>query len=563
MLSYSFNAQALAFLSALAVPALAQNGAYFTMGSPALVLESLDPLLSPGGQSAHVHSVVGGSAFAPTMDFALTQTSKCTTFGVTADKSNYWMPALYFQKNGKFTLVPETSPKHKVYYKYGKGDNTPDLERSEFPQGFRMMAGNSFLRSDDGSFGSAGNQLNWQCHSPAGQTATGFPKGYTSCSSPYVAGLAATMRFPECWNGQDFDKDAPMAHMSYPINQDGMAGCPAGFKKARFPTIMIEYWLDVSQFDGQYGADEVPWVLANGDPTGYGFHMDFVCSLTTFSEEVSTDSVQLNGWEPGVLGQAMKGCNIGNTGDTLDSPQCFAGKVQSEAAKEACTIPAVINQDIGKSGPLNALPGCNPVQPGPGLATKATNCAGGTVSPATSVASSQTSTATSAGHIVQTSTPVSTKTATATAPSAPVSTETGSSNGGSSSGLQPSSVNSTSGIWKAAGCFLDALNPRSLGNQPEWWGQQITSSNCVEYCDSIHAKYAGTENGGQCFCGNELINSANQPGKCTSKCSGDAGEICGGSAHLSIYSLDGSVSMTKRTAHHRHSRHFKGSPLDK
>ncbi len=84
------------------------------------------------------------------------------------------------------------------------------------------------------------------------------------------------MRFPSCWNGQDFDPANPLAHMSYPGTQAGTAGCPQGFQKARFPEVMVEYWLDISQFDGQYGSDEVPWVLANGDPTGYGFHMDFV-----------------------------------------------------------------------------------------------------------------------------------------------------------------------------------------------------------------------------------------------------------------------------------------------
>ncbi|KAL8897649.1 MAG: hypothetical protein Q9207_007106 [Kuettlingeria erythrocarpa] len=561
MLSNTLNVQALAFLAALATPALAQHGAYFTMGSPALVIDSLDPLLQPGGQSPHVHSVTGGSAFAPTMDFALTQTSKCTTFGVTVDKSNYWMPAVYFRKNGKFTLVPEASPKHKVYYKYGKGNNTPDLERSEFPQGFRMMAGDSNLRSDDGSMGSPGNQLNWRCHSREGQTATGFPKGFTSCNGGYIGGLAATMRFPSCWNGQDFNKDAPMAHMSYPTNQDGMAGCPEGFKKARFPEIMIEYWLDVSQFDGQYSADEVPWVLSNGDPTGYGFHMDF-----------------LNGWKVGALAHAIKGCDIGNTGDTLGSPQCFPGAIQSEDAKQACKIAPIVNQDIGLSGLLNALPGCNPIQAGPGRATTPTNCAGGSISPglpvSAPIASSKSSssastvkaaTATTAGNVVQTTPAVSPLTdipvkPSSTAPSSPVSTDTGSStSGGSSSGQLPASVNSKSGVWKAAGCFLDALNPRSLGKQPEWWGKQISSTNCVQHCDSIGAKYAGTENGGQCFCGNELIKSANHPGKCTSKCSGDAKEICGGSGHLSIYSLDGSVTLKKRTAHQRHSRHFKRS----
>ncbi|KAL9596944.1 MAG: hypothetical protein Q9219_005455 [cf. Caloplaca sp. 3 TL-2023] len=525
------------------------------MGSPALVVESLDPLLNPGGQSGHVHSVVGGSAFGPTMDFALTQTSKCTTFGVKADKSNYWMPAVYFRKNGKFTLVPEASPKHKVYYKYGKGDNTPDLERSEFPQGFRMMAGDSNLRSDDGSFASGGNQLNWQCHGSGNQRATGFPKGFTSCSGNYIGGLAATMRFPSCWNGQDFNPQAPMAHMSYPTNRDGMAGCPEGFKKARFPEIMVEYWLDVSQFDGQYGADEVPWVLANGDPTGYGFHMDF-----------------LNGWTPGALGKAIKGCDIGNTGDSLDSPQCFgAGSVQSESDKQACTIAPVINQDIGKNGPLNQLPGCNPIQAGPGPATKATNCAGGTAPQPTSISQPIVS---SKGNLPATTVSTGNSGTTTTAASAPVnsgsaypqtvkpsaSSPPSPSPSGVGSGLQPATVNSKSGVWKAAGCYLDTVNPRSLGNgRSEWWGQQITSTNCVQHCDSIGAKYAGTENGGQCFCGNVLLNSASHPGKCTSKCVGNAKEICGGSAHLSIYSLDGTVTMKKRTSRHRRSRHFQAA----
>ncbi|KAL8988123.1 MAG: hypothetical protein Q9177_002754 [Variospora cf. flavescens] len=538
MLSNSFTTQALAFLSAVLTPNLAR-GSFFIMDSSTLVIDSLDPLINPGGQSAHVHSVSGGSAFAPSMDFGLTQTSKCTTFPIIDDKSNYWMPAVYFHKNGKFTRLRESVFKHKIYYKYGTNANTPDPERTEFPQGFRMMSGDSNLRSDDGSLGSGGSQLNWMCHG-GGQKATGFPKGFTNCNG-YLGGLAASMRFPSCWNGQDFNKDAPLAHMAFPINRDGMAGCPEGFKKARFPEIFVEYWLDTKPFDGQYGADEVPWVIANGDPTGFSFHMDF-----------------LNGWKPGVLAKAIRGCDNGNKYTSLDSPQCFGpGSMQSDSAKAACTIAPVVQQDIGNNGPLNALPGCNPIQPGPGRATQA-NCGGGgggradLLSPASSVAApvassvsrSSASIVTTAGSIQSSST------------SNPKPTVTGStSTGGSPSGLQPASVNSTSGVWKAAGCFLDAINPRSLGKQSEWWGSQISSSNCVERCDSLGAKYAGTENGGQCFCGNQVINSANRPGKCTIRCNGDAEEICGGSGHLSIYSLDGSVSLQKRAAHHRHNRH--------
>ncbi|KAL8778640.1 MAG: hypothetical protein Q9213_007330 [Squamulea squamosa] len=540
MRSTSFHAQAIACLAALAAPVSAQRDYYFTFGSGSLVQERLDPLINPGGVSGHVHSVVGGNAFSATMDFGTTQSSSCTSVDIIPDKSNYWMPNLYFHKNGKFTLVPERSPKHKIYYKYGDGGR-PGADRSEFPKNFRMMAGNANLRSDDGSMGSPGSQLEWFCHGPQLKT-TGIPKGFTSCPD----GLAVAMRFPSCWSGRDFDASQPLAHMSYPTNQGGIAGCPEGFNKARFPEIFIEYWLDVSQFDGQYGANDSPFVLSNGDPTGYGFHMDF-----------------LNGWQEGVLARAMKTCNPGNTGDNLDTPQCFgAGSIQSGNAKDACRKQSSINEEIGLNGPLSQLPGCNPIQAGPGLATKPTNCAGGVAAGPVSVRAPSSTTiasTTSAAGPVDTQ-PASvapvTQTTSAKAEPSPTNTETIPPPSGGSSELSPPSVNSTSGVWKAAGCFLDALNPRSLGKQPEWWGQSISSSNCVEHCDSIHAKYAGTENGGQCFCGNEIVNSASHPGKCTSKCVGDSSEICGGPGHLSIYSLDGSVSIKKRRTHHRHIRHL-------
>ncbi|KAL8873114.1 MAG: hypothetical protein Q9174_001361 [Haloplaca sp. 1 TL-2023] len=550
------NVKVLAFLAALTTPIYGQRGAYFTMGSDSLVTESLDPLLSPGTKSSHVHSVFGGSGFSASADFAALSASKCTSLDVIDDKSAYWTPTLYFNKGGQFTRVPETFVKHKLYYKYGKGDNTPDLEQTEFPEGFRMMAGNANLRSDDGSMGSGGSQLNWQCHRSGGPKTTGFPKGFTDCNG-YISGLAATMRFPSCWNGQDFNKDAPLAHMSYPTNRDGMAGCPEGFKKARFPEIMIEYWLDTKPFDNQYGANEIPWVLSNGDPTGYGFHMDF-----------------LNGWKKGVLAKAMKTCDAGNTG-AIDTPQCFGGSVQKGPTKDACKIAPTVQEDVGMDGPLKQLPGCNPVQPGPGLATKPANCAAGgavtkpTSVPGGSVSSQVSATPTSLVDVepVQTtaevSTPVSTEEPEPETSSDPVvlAPSDGDSPApvGSPSGQSPPSVNSTSGVWKAAGCFLDAMNPRSLGKRPEWWGRQITSTGCVEHCDSIGAKYAGTENGGQCFCGDELVNSAKHADKCDMKCAGDDSEICGGRGHLSIYSVDGTVAMKKRMTHHRHNRHLKAA----
>ena len=257
-----------------ASPVVAQRSFYFVLGSGnPLVTERLDPLLSPGGVSNHVHSIVGANGFAPTMDFAKTQSSTCSTISVKADKSNYWMPSLYFHaRNGSFIRVPE-KPDHRIYYKYGTGSNGPDLERSEFPKGFRMITGNAMLRSDDGKMGSAGSQLNWQCHSGSNAKATGFPKGFTNCDS---YGFAVSIRFPSCWNGKDFDPSSPMGHVAFPTNRDGLAGCNAPFNVKRFPEIFVEYYFNIKQFNGEYSASDIPWVLAQGDPTGYGFHVDFV-----------------------------------------------------------------------------------------------------------------------------------------------------------------------------------------------------------------------------------------------------------------------------------------------
>jgi hypothetical protein len=275
--SNHFLTAALGVLASLTTHVEGQAGYhYFIIGSGgALAIERVDPLLSPGVASNHVHSITGGNGFKATMNFADTQSSTCTTMPVKIDKSNYWMPALYFQHNGQYTRVPEAYNR-KIYYKSGGHDGSFD-NRTAFPDGFRMITGSAKQRVyDDTLMGTGGNQLEWMCHGPDIRS-SGFPTGFQNCNG---GGLAAAMRFPSCWNGQDFNAQDPLAHMAFPTNVDGMAGCQAPHNVARFPEIFIEYWLDVSQFDAiqkDYNdPNNPPWVLADGDPTGYSFHMDFV-----------------------------------------------------------------------------------------------------------------------------------------------------------------------------------------------------------------------------------------------------------------------------------------------
>lgn len=239
-----------------------------------------------------------------------------------------------------------------------------------------------------------------------------------------------------------------------------------------------------------------------------------------------------------MLAKAIKSCNIGNTGDPLDSPQCFgAGSLRSSSEAENCRVAPSVNEDVGLldqtasdgrntyGGVLATLPGCNPVQAGPEAATQNTGCGATTVLNGQAVAR-----APKQPSSTSTEAPVKASSAVKASSTKPAPSE------------PPSTVVALPAGWTSTGCFSDNVNHRVLGPSLEWWGVPITSSNCVKHCDSIGKSIAGTENGGQCFCGNHLTNSVAAPGKCNFPCVGNPKEKCGGSATLSIF---------KKTAAHR------------
>ncbi|KAH9864776.1 hypothetical protein IAQ61_008721 [Plenodomus lingam] len=337
------------------------NGHYFSFfnrGGNAMSYQRLDPALYPGTESPHLHSFDGGNALSASTDFAETQTSTCSTARIKPDKSLYWRPSIFWNGNGTgFHRVPEKST--KIYYKFGDGDKWANV--TGFPENFNMMAGNPLKRSD----GENPAGVRWGCHNPdGGSTAifsNGFPKGFSSCDY----GLASEVTFPSCWNGDKLDPENPQAHMAYPSGFSGVGveNCPATHRAARFPTIFVEFWYDVSSFNGQYGPDETPWVVSNGDPTGFGFHADF-----------------LNGWEKGVLEKAIGetgGCNCGCGCGQTEMEQCFGAENVNRDADgefESCAAMTAMGNDA--TPVLDTLPGCNPLQSGPADATTVTgpNC---------------------------------------------------------------------------------------------------------------------------------------------------------------------------------------------
>ena len=176
--------------------------------------------------------------------------------------------------------------------------------------------------------------------------------------------------------------------------------------------------------------------------------------------------------------------------DCVDgTPNCpsthFTFREQGET--QACKLPSQINEQV--NGILPALPGCNPITPGPAAAVPVSNC------PVTKI----------------------------TGPTA--------------ASLGYTDLTKSKG-WKYIGCGIDDAGSRTL-NVAQTSGNSMTIETCVDFCKSKGTKYAGLEYSGECYCGNSIAADrapqAGVLGNCLMKCSGNANEICGGAAAISLY----------------------------
>ncbi|KAJ5131970.1 hypothetical protein N7448_006128 [Penicillium atrosanguineum] len=88
-------------------------------------------------------------------------------------------------------------------------------------------------------------------------------------------------------------------------------------------------------------------------------------------------------------------------------------------------------------------------------------------------------------------------------------------------------------IWQSIGCYSDTTLKRTLAHSFNVPGNNV--EKCQGVCQDNGYIYAGMEYGSQCFCGNTIDNGATLTSGCGTVCSGNSGEICGGSNSLSMY----------------------------
>lgn len=90
------------------------------------------------------------------------------------------------------------------------------------------------------------------------------------------------------------------------------------------------------------------------------------------------------------------------------------------------------------------------------------------------------------------------------------------------------------------GCYTD-VGPRTLSGFG-FSSASMTQELCVATCRDKGFRFAGAEYAEQCFCGSEVLVSADgrggvkvAEGECAMRCRGDAGEWCGAGNRLSVW----------------------------
>ncbi|KAF8709766.1 hypothetical protein AX14_013471, partial [Amanita brunnescens Koide BX004] len=328
----TFIRKPLFLLSALSLVA----DAYWLMGAEnVLTTVRLDPIVSPGKVSNHVHSVLGGSNFG-SLSTAVLRQSQCTSIPIPQDKSNYWYPHLYFQwANGSFTSLDGGAV---ISFSLDYLFSDPAGNTTAFPDDFRMLSGDFTLRTyDPSSF--AQQAVTFLCLDFNGVSTRHNGLPLTPCPS----GIRAQINFPSCWDGKNVDSPNHKSHVSFLSTGPDSGTCSDPNFPVTLPRIFMEvYWGsgDFDAFRSQAMDTTQPFVFSYGDRTGYGYHADFV-----------------NGWDAGVLQHAVDNCHCDPYGD----PTCCVQEgIFNMNHGQTCSITPSVDEQV--LGTLDKLPGNNPVQ---------------------------------------------------------------------------------------------------------------------------------------------------------------------------------------------------------
>ncbi|KAI0774625.1 hypothetical protein BD413DRAFT_611651 [Trametes elegans] len=461
----------------LAFVLAAVNGANALLRFPCsqMTVVRSDPLINPGNVGQHLHQV-GAFDFVMPDGMDLQAESTCSSCSIVENKSNYWTPTLYYRSptNGTFVRVPQApgpltgSPNAGMVVYYIQTGGTTKA----FPKGFRMISGDPWLRSYDASIDDS-RSITFRCLQPNDASGNG-PETHGLPTTPCAGGIRSQINFPTCWDGKNLDSPNHKDHARYAINAsfgDFGQGCPPTHP-IQLPLLYLETYWDTTAFNSGWQNGQQPFVWSMGDPTGYGYHADYMM-----------------GWPEDVLQQAMDQCT--DYGGQVSS--CPVLHTRSEQDMNDCAVPPRVDETF--DGYLKDLPGCNPVQNGPGRATPASGCG------------------------------------------APTTT------------LKPDQVSWLKAVdgWQAIGCAAEPLG-QSILTGGTTTSASMTIESCLSTCKSKNLQFAGLKNGNTCSCGSSFDTSkVSVSYACNFECTGNPGEFCGAANRLAVYNNGSPVSVPTAT----------------
>lgn len=245
------------------------------------------------------------------------------------------------------------------YYKYETRGNTGgDVQYSVFPKGLRMISGDTNKRSwvgpwpvpDQSQWGpddttqealqSKAMGFNCMNYGPGKNEPTfayPFLRNKEFLDANCIDGVRAEIIFQSCWDGKNLDSEDHKSHVAFPtLIQDGV--CPETHP-IYLPIMFFETIWQTNAFANIPGQ----FVMANGDPTGYGYHADFIAA-----------------WDDGVQERVRNdpSCTGLQTDGQVENCQVFNGHIQTQQEAAACklTLPdSIANEQT--DGLLDALPG--------------------------------------------------------------------------------------------------------------------------------------------------------------------------------------------------------------
>ncbi|KAF4581889.1 WSC domain protein [Ophiocordyceps camponoti-floridani] len=644
-------------LAALATAKDHRSFAVLRFTNKQLTKGRMDPIRSPGKTGAHVHHVLGGSGFGTSSTGKDLLESNCSTAKVKGDNSNYWFPSLYFRDAGTGKLEGVDLFYANAYYFF---EATND-DIKAFPTGLSIVSGDVDATSApvggsvsnlDASKGPI-NAVKWTCPRrdnlynppswPAGSDGSmagigdavnkgegvGFP--HVDCDG-FASPLRADIHFPSCYDPAvgltDYKRN-----MVFPSDAgDGKMDCPKGH--IHVPHLFLEVYWDTPAFKDRWeqGKGKQPFVLSNGDATGFSLHADFMagwdekvlqhvidtCDAGTagmdkcpglplgLNEADCTVEPAVKEKVDGVLDalpgdNGMKGWSYGGTRlvSGTDAPAASSGYSSGFGSESRTTSSGLVSGTEAPVTPSGPSSGFNSESPATSSGTPSASASeypppansepspsrkptryqlpvkelvSASTSPSSSavgyhvpsraassrhytnstmagptashpIGSAITIPATSEACITKTVTVRQTVTVTNRAPPSAVT-----SRAPPSAVTNRPSTNSTVNGYRYTGCFRDSPS-RILNGVIRADVGAVSNANCVDHCRAAGYGLAGTEYGGQCYCGSRLLTSDRlDDGRCDMACEGDAADICGGSWALSVYGR-GNATEAKMQRH--------------